>query len=147
MSLAGARTEQIFEPLHRDAPQLTRWSRQHAGTGLGRARRPGQAARIKWPAARRSQHRPVPAFARRDGHSGLGPLPRLAVSIEAEEKAPRAAVSSGVQTTSDIAYYLAHDFSIDKGHTDDARKLLETTTKLPVAFAHRDDAVGGCSRR
>jgi tetratricopeptide (TPR) repeat protein len=50
----------------------------------------------------------------------------------------RAAVS-GVRTTPDIAYFLARVMA-DKGQTEDARKLLQSATKLPGAFAHRDDA-------
>jgi Tfp pilus assembly protein PilF len=63
----------------------------------------------------------------------------------AEEKL-RAAVS-GARITADIAYFLARVLvdnsrsGADKGKTDDARKLLETTTKQPGAFAHREDAV------
>jgi hypothetical protein len=56
---------------------------------------------------------------------------------QAEQKL-RAAVW-GVRTTPDIAYYQAHVLA-DKGQTGDARKLLDTATKLSGAFAHRDDA-------
>ncbi len=50
------------------------------------------------------------------------------------------AATTGVATTPDIAYYLACVINA-KGHGDDAKKLLESVTKLPGAFAHRDDAV------
>jgi Flp pilus assembly protein TadD len=56
---------------------------------------------------------------------------------EAEQKL-RAAVTSG-RTTPDIAYFLARVL-VDKTKTDDARKLLQSATNLPGAFAHRDDA-------
>src|SRR5262249_2646178 len=51
-----------------------------------------------------------------------------------------ASAVNGVRTTADIAYFLAH-IMVDKGRTDDARKLLETTTKSTGAFAHRADAL------
>jgi hypothetical protein len=44
-----------------------------------------------------------------------------------------------VQTTSDIAYYLARVLA-EKGRNDDARKLLQSAIGLPGAFAHRKDA-------
>ena len=49
------------------------------------------------------------------------------------------AAVQGVRTTPDIAYYLAR-FLNDKGQTDDARKLLQSATGTPGAFAHREDA-------
>ena len=57
---------------------------------------------------------------------------------QAEEKL-RIAISAP-RTTPDILYYFAR-VMVDKGRTDDARKLLESTTSRPGAFAHRDDAV------
>jgi tetratricopeptide (TPR) repeat protein len=54
------------------------------------------------------------------------------------EKMLRAAVA-GVRTTPDIAYFLARVLA-DTQHTDDARKLLQTATELPGAFAHRTEA-------
>jgi Flp pilus assembly protein TadD len=56
---------------------------------------------------------------------------------QAEQKL-RSAVS-GVRTTPDIAYYLARVLA-DRGQTADARKLLQTATSQPGAFAHRDEA-------
>jgi hypothetical protein len=41
--------------------------------------------------------------------------------------------------TPDIAYFLARVW-VDTGRTDDARKLLQSATSLPGAFAHREDA-------
>ena len=58
--------------------------------------------------------------------------------VDRAEQALRQAVS-GVRTTPDIAYYLARVLA-DKGHNDDARKLLQSATGLPGAFAHRKDA-------
>jgi tetratricopeptide (TPR) repeat protein len=56
---------------------------------------------------------------------------------QAEQKLRNAV--SGVRTTPDIAYFLARVIA-DKGQTDDARKLLQSVTNVPGAFAHRDDA-------
>ena len=61
----------------------------------------------------------------------------LAALDPAEQKL-RAAVT-GVRTTPDIVYFLARVFA-DKGHTDDARKLLQSATNSAGAFAHRRDA-------
>jgi len=58
--------------------------------------------------------------------------------LDPAEQKLRAAVS-GVRTTPDIAYFLASVLA-KKGQTDDARKLLQSVTNLPGAFAHRDDA-------
>ena len=46
---------------------------------------------------------------------------------------------AGVQFTPDVGYFLARVFA-EKGRTDDARGLLQKATKLPGAFAHREDA-------
>jgi tetratricopeptide (TPR) repeat protein len=59
--------------------------------------------------------------------------------LDQAEQALRAAVS-GVRPTPDIFYFLARVL-FDKGNRVDAQKLLESATKLPGAFAHRDDAV------
>jgi Flp pilus assembly protein TadD len=56
---------------------------------------------------------------------------------DAEQKL-RTAVAGG-RATPDIAYFLARILA-DKARTDDARKLLQSATTLPGAFAHRDDA-------
>jgi len=58
--------------------------------------------------------------------------------LDRAEQALRTAVS-GVRTTPDIAYFLARVL-FDKGDRIDAQRLLESATKLPGAFAHRDDA-------
>jgi tetratricopeptide (TPR) repeat protein len=58
--------------------------------------------------------------------------------VDQAEQALRQAVS-GARTTPDIAYYLARVLA-DKGHNDDARKLLQSATGLTGAFAHRKDA-------
>ena len=56
---------------------------------------------------------------------------------QAEQKL-RAAVAGG-RATPDIAYFLARVL-VDKTQTGDARKLLQSATNLPGAFAHRVDA-------
>ena len=58
--------------------------------------------------------------------------------LDQADKLLRAAVQ-GVRTTPDIAYFLARVL-VDTGRTDDARKLLQSVTGLPGAFAHREDA-------
>ncbi len=58
--------------------------------------------------------------------------------LDQAEQALRTAVSGG-RTTPDIAYFLARVL-FDKGNRVDAQKILESATKLPGAFAHRDDA-------
>jgi superkiller protein 3 len=58
--------------------------------------------------------------------------------LDQAERLLRAAVQ-GVRTTPDIAYFLARVL-VDTGRTDDARKLLQSATGLPGAFAHREDA-------
>ncbi len=58
--------------------------------------------------------------------------------IDQAEKALRTAVQ-GVRITPDIAYFLARVLAA-KGQADDARKVLQSATGLPGAFAHRDDA-------
>jgi len=58
--------------------------------------------------------------------------------LDQAEQALRTAVS-GIRTTPDIAYFLARVL-FDKGNRVDAQRVLESATKLPGAFAHRDDA-------
>jgi tetratricopeptide (TPR) repeat protein len=58
--------------------------------------------------------------------------------LDQAEQALRTAVT-GMRTTPDIAYFLAKVL-FDRGNRVDALKLLESATKLPGAFAHRNDA-------
>jgi len=58
--------------------------------------------------------------------------------LDQADRLLRAAVQ-GVRTTPDVAYYLARVLA-DQGRADDAMDLLKSATKLPGAFAHRDDA-------
>jgi Tfp pilus assembly protein PilF len=58
--------------------------------------------------------------------------------LDQAEKLLRGAVH-GIRVTPDIAYFLARVLA-DRGKADDARKLLQSATGLPGAFAHREDA-------
>jgi Tfp pilus assembly protein PilF len=126
-------SEQILEPLHREAP--------------------GDAAVANWlalslveqedPAKRKRglELAEVNALQFPRSHEVLATLGwalyRAGRPDQAGEKL-RAAVT-GVRTTADIAYFLARVMA-DKGQTEEARKYLESATKSPGAFAHRDDA-------
>jgi uncharacterized protein (TIGR02996 family) len=59
--------------------------------------------------------------------------------LDQAEQALRSSVS-GLRPTPDIFYFLARVL-FDKGNRLDAQRLLESASKLPGAFAHRDDAV------
>jgi len=129
--LAGA--EQIFEPLHRDAPAdpvaanllALALVEQDDPAKRSRGLQLAEVNTVQFPRS----HEAV---------ATLGWALYRAGRLDDAEQKLRTAVS-GVRTTPDIAYYLARVLA-DKGRTDDARKLLETATKLPGAFAHRDDA-------
>jgi tetratricopeptide (TPR) repeat protein len=58
--------------------------------------------------------------------------------LDQADRLLRSAVQ-GVRTTPDVAYYLARVLN-DRGQIDDARKVLQSATGLPGAFAHREDA-------
>ncbi len=128
-----AESQRILEPLHRDAPadfaianllslSLTdQDDRDLRARGL-------QLAEIN---ARQSPRSP-------DALATLGWALYRNGQVDRAEQALRQAVS-GVRTTPDIAYYLARVLA-DKGRNDDARKLLQSATGLPGAFAHRKDA-------
>ena len=130
--LAGA--EQIIEPLHRDAPADLMAANLLALALVEQEDKAKQKRGLELAEVNAVQ------FPR--SHEALATLGwalyRGGRLDQAEEKL-RMSVS-GVRTTPDIVYYLAR-ILVDKGRTDDARKLLEPTTKLPGAFAHRDDAV------
>ncbi len=59
--------------------------------------------------------------------------------LDLAEQKLRAAVA-GVQVTPDVAYFFSCILNA-RGKNDDAKKLLESATKAPGAFAHRDDAL------
>ena len=128
-----AAAEQIFELLHRDAPAdpvtanllALALVEQEDAAKRSRGLQLAEVNTVQFPRSH-------------DAMATLGWALYRAGRLDQAEQKLRAAVS-GVRTTPDIAYYLARVLA-DKGRTDDARKLLESATKLPGAFAHRDDA-------
>jgi Flp pilus assembly protein TadD len=128
-----AAAEQIFEPLHRDAPADAAFANWLA---LSLVEQDDPAKR-----KRGLELAEVNALQFPRSHEVLATLGwalyRAGRPDQAEEKL-RAAVS-GVRTTPDIAYYLARVLA-DKGQNEGARQVLESATKLPGAFAHRDVA-------
>jgi Tfp pilus assembly protein PilF len=128
-----AAAEQIFEPLHREAPAdaaVANW------LALSLVEQDDPAKK-----KRGLELAEVNALQFPRSHEALATLGwslyRAGQREQADQKL-RAAVS-GVRFTPDIAYFLARVMA-DRGQTEDARKLLESATKLPGAFAHRDDA-------
>jgi tetratricopeptide (TPR) repeat protein len=129
----AAEAQRILEPLHRDAPAdfavanllalslVDQDDKERRSRGL-------QLAEID---ARQSPRSP-------DALATFGWALYRSGRVDQAEQALRQAVS-GVQTTSDIAYYLARVLA-EKGRNDDARKLLQSATGLSGAFAHRKDA-------
>jgi len=130
--LAGA--ERIFELMHRDAPADLVSANLLALALIEQEDKAKRARGLQLAEANSAQ------FPRsHDAIATLGwALYREGRLDQAEEKL-RVAIS-GARTTPDIVYYLAR-VMIDRGRADDARKLLETMTSRPGAFAHRDDAV------
>jgi Tfp pilus assembly protein PilF len=59
--------------------------------------------------------------------------------LDQADQVLRAAVQGVRINSPEIAYYLARVLA-DKGHTDDARRLLQGATGAPGAFAHRAEA-------
>jgi len=125
--------EKVLEPLHRDLPadltvtNLLALSLIDQDDLTKRAR----GLQLAEDAARRSPRSLEILATLGWGHYRMGHLDQA-------EQALRTAVSGG-RTTPDIAYFLARVL-FDKGNRVDAQKLLESATKLPGAFAHRDDA-------
>ena len=125
-------SEQILEPLHREAP--------------------GDAAVANWlapslveqedPAKRKRglELAEVNALQFPRSHEVLatlgGPSTELAVRIKpVKSSAPPSPASARRPTSLTSRRVMA-----DKGQTEEARKFLESATKSPGAFAHRDDA-------
>jgi Flp pilus assembly protein TadD len=129
--LTGA--EAILEPLHRDLPADAAVANLLALTLVEQ----DDAAKR----ARGTQLAEVNAVQFPRSHEVLATLGwalyRSGQLDKAEEKL-NAAVN-GVRTSPDIAYFFSRVIA-DKGRKEDARKLLETATNVPGAFAHRDDA-------
>ncbi len=130
--LAGA--ERIFETMHRDSPADLVSANLLALVLLEQDDKAKRARGMQLAEVNSAQ------FPRsHDAIATLGwGLYREGRLDQAEEKL-RIAISAP-RTTPDILYYFAR-VMVDKGRTDDARKLLESTTSRPGAFAHRDDAV------
>jgi Flp pilus assembly protein TadD len=129
--LAGA--EAILDPLHRDAPADSVVANLLALALLeqddaNKKKRGAQLADVNALQFPRSP----------EVQATLGWALFRSDQLEPAEQKLRAAVT-GVATTPDIAYYLACVMNA-KGRSDDAKKLLESVTKVPGAFAHRDDA-------
>jgi Flp pilus assembly protein TadD len=130
--LAGAQT--ILEPLHRDLPADPAVANLLA---LALIEQDDAAKR-----ARGAQLAEVNAAQFPRSHDVLATLGwayyRAGRLDQAEEKL-NAAVN-GVRASPDVAYFFARVIA-DKGRKEDARKLLESLTKQPGPFAHRDDAL------
>jgi tetratricopeptide (TPR) repeat protein len=125
--------EQILEPLHRDAPS------DSAVANLLALALIDQDDKAKQKRGQELAEVNVATFPRsHEILATLGWAYYRAGRIDDAVQKLRAAVQR-VRTTPDIAYFYARALA-DKGQTEDARKLLESATKLPGAFAHRVDA-------
>ena len=128
-----AAAEAILEPLHRDAPAdfvvanllALALIEQDDATKQSRGLQLADVNAVQFP-------RSAEVIAT------LGWALYRAGRLDQAEQKLRAAVTGG-RTTPDIAYFLARVL-VDKGQTDNARKLLQSATELQGAFAHRDDA-------
>ena len=129
--LAGA--EAILEPLHRDAPADSAVANLLALALIEQDDAAKQSRGLQLADVNALQ---FPRSA--EVVATLGWALYRAGRLDQAEQKLRAAVTGG-RTTADIAYFLARVLA-DKGQTDDARKLLQSATNLPGAFAHRDDA-------
>jgi Tfp pilus assembly protein PilF len=129
--LAGAET--LLEPLHRDSPDDAGSANLLALTLVEQDDPVKRARGLKLAEANARQY---PRS--HESLATLGWAQYRAGHLDQAEPMLRAAVQ-GVRTSPDVAYFLARVL-VDKGHTDDARKLLQSATHLPGAFAHRDDA-------
>lgn len=128
--LKGA--EAILDPLHRDLPTDLSVTNLLALTLIDQDEPTKRARGLKLAEDSAQSSRSMEILATLGwGHYRMGHLDQA-------EQALRSAVSS-MRTTPDIAYFLARVL-FDKGNRADARKLLESATKQPGAFAHRDDA-------
>jgi Tfp pilus assembly protein PilF len=130
-NLAAAET--ILEPLHRDAPADFAVANLLALALIEQDDAAKQSRGLQLADVNAMQ---APRSA--EVVATLGWALYRAGKLDQAEQKLRAAVTSG-RTTPDIAYFLARVL-IDKTQTDDARKLLQSATSLPGAFAHRDDA-------
>ena len=129
-----AAAEAILEPLHRDAPADFAVANLLALTLIEQDDATKQSRGLQLAEVNSLQ---APRSA--EVVATLGWALYRAGKLDQAEQKLRAAVTSG-RTTPDIAYFLAR-LLVDKTNTDDARKLLQSATKLPGDFAHRDDAI------
>jgi Flp pilus assembly protein TadD len=130
-NLAAAET--ILEPLHRDAPADFAVANLLALALIEQDDAAKQSRGLQLADVNATQAPRSPEMVATLGWA----LYRSGKLDQAEQKL-RAAVAGG-RATPDIAYFLARVL-VDKTQTDDARKLLQSATNLPGAFAHRDDA-------
>jgi tetratricopeptide (TPR) repeat protein len=129
--LTGA--EAILEPLHRDAPADSVVANLLALTLIDQGDKAKQSRGLQLADVNAQQFPRLPEI-----QATLGWALYRAGRLEPAEQKLRAAVT-GVRTTPDIVYFLARVLA-DTGHSDDARKLLQSATNSAGAFAHREDA-------
>ena len=129
--LAGA--EAILEPMHHDAPADSVVANLLALTLIEQDDKAKQSRGLQLADVNAQQFPRSPEI-----QATLGWALYRAGRLEPAEQKLRAAVAGG-RTTPDIVYFLARVLA-DKGHTDDARKLLQSATNSTGAFAHRDAA-------
>jgi tetratricopeptide (TPR) repeat protein len=130
--LAGAET--FIEPLHRDAPNDS-GSANLLALALVEQDDPVKRARgLKLAEANARQYPRVHEI-----QATLGWAQYRSGHLDQAEPTLRTA-AQGFRMSPDIAYFLARVLA-DKGHKDDAAKILKSATGLPGAFAHRDDAL------
>ena len=128
-----AEAQKILEPLHRDLPADFAIANLLALCLVDQDDAGPAPAGCNWPRSTPGSRR-----ARSDAMATLGwALYRSGQARPGRAGAPQAV--TGVRITPDVAYYLARVLA-DKGQNDDARKILQSATGLPGAFAHRKDA-------
>ena len=129
--LAGA--EAIFEALHRDIPG-DGGSANMLALSLVEQDDPVKRARGLQLAELNARQNPRA----NDVLATLGWAHYRSGHLDQAEQVLRIVVQGG-RPTGEIAYYLARVLA-DKGNPDDARKLLQSATERPGAFAHREEA-------
>jgi Tfp pilus assembly protein PilF len=126
------RAEQIFEPLHRDAPADSLAANQLALALVEQNDETKRSRGFQLADVNAAQFPHSPEVL-----ATLGWALYRAGRRDVAEAKLRTAASGRV--TPDVLYFLAQAIA-DNGKADEARKLLETATAQPRAFAHRDDA-------
>jgi tetratricopeptide (TPR) repeat protein len=128
-----AAAERILEPLHRDAPADLVAADLLA---LCLVEQDDAAKRTRGLELAEANIRQSPGS--HEAMATLGWAHYRSGHLDQAERMLRASVQ-GVRTSPDVAYFLARVLA-DRGRTDDARNLVRSTTNLPGAFAHREDA-------